>query len=190
MHFPSDSNTRAIETQFFYGPSLLVNPVTVESSTSVSFYLPKDIWYDFATYRLVPGAGSTITYINVPVTSIPILVRGGSIIPLRVKSAMTTRALRDQDFELLVAPDANGNAYGTLYLDDGESLHQDGISEIEFTWDGDKIKAEGSFEFNTRVGVRSITVLDPQGPRKYVLNEGLDGPWEHFVRNLPRMPVF
>lgn len=190
MHYPSDGNTRAIETQFFYGPSLLINPVTQESSTSVSFYLPNDIWYDFATYKLVPGAGNTITYINVPVTSIPILVRGGSIIPLRVKSAMTTRALRDENFELLVAPDANGNARGTLYLDDGESIQQDGISEIGFSWDGDRIKMEGSFGFPTRLGVKSVTVLDPQGPQKYELDEGLDAPWEHDVRSLKGVPVF
>jgi alpha-glucosidase len=178
MYYPSDNKTLAIETQFFYGPSLLINPVTKESSTSVSFYLPVDTWYDFATRKPVPGAGKTITYTNVTVTDIPILVRGGSIVPLRVKSAMTTKALRDQDFELYVAPDAKGHAEGTLYLDDGESLVQDGVSEITFSWNGETIKMQGAFGFKTRLRVRSFTVLGKES-KTYELKEGLDGPWEH-----------
>lgn len=184
MHYPSDGNTHAIETQFFYGPSLLINPVTQESASFVSFYLPNDVWYDFATQKAVSGAGTTITYSNVPDTDIPILVRGGSIIPLRVKSAMTTKAVREQDFELLVAPDKDGNASGSLYLDDGESLVQTSTSEIRFTWDGTTIKTAGSFNFATSVGVKSVTVLGSGGAQKYELNEGLDGPWEHKVANL------
>ncbi|KAF1849516.1 glycoside hydrolase family 31 protein [Cucurbitaria berberidis CBS 394.84] len=186
MYYPSDANTLAIETQFLYGSSLLINPVVQESSTSVSFYLPNDVWYDFATLKPVPGSGTTITYSGVSDTDIPILVRGGSIIPLRVKSAMTTKALRDQDFELLVAPDKNGNAQGTLYLDDGESLVQSGTSEISFSWNGNTIKMGGSFGFGTRVGVKSVTVLDNEGAQKYDLNEGLDGPWEHKVADLKK----
>lgn len=184
MHYPSDDNTHDIETQFFYGSSLLINPVTQESSTTVSFYLPNDVWYDFATLNPVPGAGTTITYSNVSDSDIPILVRGGSVIPLRVNSAMTTKALRNQDFELLVAPDKNGNAEGTLYLDDGESLMQSGTSEISFSWDGDTIKMTGSFGFTTRVGVKSVTLLDAEGAQTYDLSEELDGPWEHKVSHL------
>ncbi|CAO2651810.1 Nn.00g000930.m01.CDS01 [Neocucurbitaria sp. VM-36] len=187
MRYPSDGNTHAIETQFLYGPSLLISPVTQESSSSVSFYVPNDIWYDFATYELVSGAGTTITYSNVSDSDIPILVGGGSVIPLRVKSAMTTRELRDQDFDLLVAPDKDGNAQGTLYLDDGESLVQSGVSEITFSWDGDTIKMDGSFGFQTVLGVRSVTVLDPEGSQRYDLKEGLDGPWAHNIADLERL---
>ncbi|KAF1835178.1 alpha/beta-glucosidase agdC [Decorospora gaudefroyi] len=183
MHFPNDSNTLAIQTQFFYGPSLLINPVTEESSTSVSFYLPSSTWYDFSTQKPVSGAGKTITYSDVADTDIPILVRGGSIIPLRVKSAMTTRALRDQNFELWVAPDADGNAEGSLYLDDGESLVQDGTSEIRFSWDGLTLKMEGTFRFETKLVLKSFSVLGDD-VRTYRLDEGLDGPWEHGVGDL------
>ena len=186
MHYPTDGNTYAIETQFFYGPSLLINPVTQESSTSVSFYVPQGTWYDFATQKPVSGAGSTITYSNVSTSDIPILVSGGSIIAARVKGAMTTKALRDEDFELLVAPDTEGNASGTLYLDDGESLVQGGTSEIVFTWDGDKIKMKGTFGFSTRVGVKSVTIMDDE-PQKYELNEGLDGAWEYDVGDLKKV---
>ncbi|KAF2028662.1 hypothetical protein EK21DRAFT_101691 [Setomelanomma holmii] len=154
MHYPSDGNTYAIETQFFYGPSLLINPVTQESSTSVSFYVPQGVWYDFSTQKSVSGAGSTITYSNVGTSDIPILVAGGSIIAARVESTMTTTELRDKDFG--------------------------GISEIVFTWDGKNIKMDGSFGFSTNVGVRNVTIMGDT-LQTYELNKGLSGAWEQAV---------
>jgi alpha-glucosidase len=182
MHYPSDPHTLAIQNQFFYGPSLLINPVTKEHSTSVSFYLPNDTWFDFFTHRPVSGAGTTITYTDVTTSDIPILIRGGSIIPLRVKSAITTKVLREQDFELWVAPAVGGKAEGRLYMDDGESLVQEGVSEILFSWDGDTetVKMDGSFGFETSLRVKSVTVLGEEA-KTYVLDEGLSGPWERRV---------
>src|SRR3954466_3987069 len=108
MHYPVDEKTLRIERQFFYSPSL-INPVTREYSTSVSFYLPSDTWYDFYTLKPVPGASKTIEYTNVADTDVPVIVRGGPITPLRVKRAMTAKALRGEDFELHIAPDKDGN---------------------------------------------------------------------------------
>jgi alpha-glucosidase len=172
MKYPSDSNTYAIENQFFYGPSLLINPVTEESSTSVSFFVPQGMWYDFGTQKPVTGVGSLIKYDNVGTSDIPILVEGGSI----------TRALRDKDFELHIAPDAEGKASGTLYLDDGENLVQTGTSEIVFTWDGSKIKAAGTFGFPTVLHFRSVTIYGEE-PQKYEINKGFEGAWEYDVGN-------
>jgi alpha-glucosidase len=186
MHYPSDNNTFAIQTQFFYGASLLINPVTEEKSSAVSFYLPQGTWYDFATQKPVFGAGTTITYNNVSDSDIPILVSGGSIIPARIKSAMTTKVLRDNDFELLVAPDADGKARGSLYLDDGESLTQSATSEIMFSWDGQKIKMEGTFGFETSVGVNSVTVMGDE-PQKHAINATLHGSWEQDVGGLKKL---
>lgn len=179
MHYPSDSATHDISAQFFYGPSLLVSPVTDADSTSVTFYLPNDIFYDLSTLKPVQGSGGTVTYSDVAFTDIPVHIRGGSIIPARVNSAKTTKALRDEDFELLVAPDKDGKATGTLYLDDGESLQQSGTSEIEFNWDGKTISMDGTFGYSTKNGVLSVTIMGGNNATKYELNEGLDAPWEH-----------
>jgi alpha-glucosidase len=187
MHYPTDSNTYAIETQFFYGPSLLVNPVTEEHEESVTFYLPKGVWYDLFTRTSMTAEGNMITYFNVPDTDISVLVRGGSIVPMRIESANTTRALRDKAFELVVAPDANGNASGTLYLDDGESLQQAETSLVKFSFDGSKIRAEGNFGFPTVLRVASVTVMGGGGPQTYELDEGFDGAWEVNVGELKRM---
>lgn len=178
MHYPSNSATRAIQTQFMYGPSILVSPVTDQDSTTVTFYLPEDdIFYDLFTLKLTQGG--SVTYSDVKFTDIPVHIRGGSIVPARVNSANTTTALRNEDFELLVAPGKDGKAKGSLYLDDGESLVQKGTSEIEFTYDGKTISMDGTFGYSTKVGVLSVTVLGSDNATKYELKEGLDGPWEH-----------
>ncbi|KAF2710148.1 glycoside hydrolase family 31 protein [Pleomassaria siparia CBS 279.74] len=184
FQYPTDPSTNAIDTQFFYGPSLLVSPVTDADSTTVTFYLPSDIFYDLFTLKQVVGTGSSITNSSVPFADIPVHIRGGSIIPARVNSANTTTAVRKEDFELLVATDKDGKASGSLYLDDGDSLVQAGTSDIEFQYDNGKISMDGTFGYKTDVGVSSVTVLGSESAVKYELNEGLDGQWEHDVGSL------
>lgn len=187
MHYPTDVNTYTIETQFFYGPSLMVNPVTQESASSVSFYLPAGLWYDLFTRKTVQGAGSTITYSNVPDTDIPVLVHGGSIVPMRTESANTTKALREKPFELLIAPGSDGSATGSLYLDDGESLEQSEISDIKFTLSGSTLTAEGTFRFPAVVQIKSVTVMGSGDAQSYELNKGFDDGWTVDVGSLKRL---
>ncbi|KAF2005735.1 glycoside hydrolase family 31 protein [Amniculicola lignicola CBS 123094] len=165
FHYPTDSSTLAIQTQYFYGPSLLVSPVTDKDSKSVTIYLPNDLFYDLFTLTPIDSLGSQVVFEDVAFTDIPVHIKGGSIIPARVNSAMTTTAVRSEDFELLVAPGRDGKATGTLYLDDGESLEQDGTSEIRFTFDGETLKADGSFDFSTKVRIQSVTILGEGGAK-------------------------
>ena len=101
---------------------------------------------------------------------------------------MTTKALRDNDFELLVAPKSNGKASGSLYRDDGESLTQSATSKIVFTWDGQKIKMEDAFGFKISVGVKSVTVMGNE-PQKYAVNATLTGLWEQNLGGSHRITV-
>lgn len=160
FHYPQDINTAANQLQFFYGPSLLVSPVTEEGATSVEIYLPNDKYYSFSTLRPVEATGSYVKLTDIPYTDIPVHIRGGSIIPLRLSSANTTAQLRTKDFELLVAPDANGYAEGELYLDDGESLVQNKTSEIRFTYGGDSLEMSGLFGYDMGdVKIAKVTIL-------------------------------
>lgn len=147
MYYPQDPQAASIDNQFFFGPALLISPVLEQGSTSVEIYLPEDLFYDFSTQVPILGAGTFLTLRDVEVTEIPIHIRGGHIIPMRVNSANTTTQLRKQNFELLLAPDAEGFADGYLYLDDGESLKQDGISEIYFTYFEGVLSMSGTFDF-------------------------------------------
>jgi alpha-glucosidase len=147
--YPNDSNTFGVELQFFYGDYLLVSPVTEENSTSVDIYVPEDLFYDFATYLPVEGTGANVTLENVGFDQIPLHIKGGAILPMRNESAMTTKALREQPFHLLIAPDAEGNASGELYLDDGDSIEQESVSVISFSWSNNTLTVDGTFDYES-----------------------------------------
>lgn len=148
FQYPTDQNTYPIDLQFFYGDSLLVSPVTQENSTSVDIYLPKDTFYDYFTLAPVQGAGAKVSLTNVNFTDIPLHIRGGGILPMRVESAMTTTALRQKDFQIVVAPNASGTASGYLYIDDGVSLSQTKTTDITFQYAKGTLKASGKFNYN------------------------------------------
>jgi alpha-glucosidase len=157
--YPTDANTFGIQEQWFFGDSLLVSPVTTDYSDTVTFYLPADTFYDYWTYAPVQGTGANTTLSNLTTSDIPVHIRGGAIIPHRVASANTTKALRQQDFFLLVAPAADGTASGRLYLDEGERVSQPAVSEIDFEFKDGKFSASGTFDYAGAKGEgESVTV--------------------------------
>ncbi|KAI8632707.1 glycoside hydrolase family 31 protein, partial [Xylariaceae sp. FL1651] len=158
--YPEDVNTFGIDLQWFYGDALLVSPVTDDDSTSVTYYMPDDIFYDFWTLEPVQGNGTNVTVDNVDWTDIPVHIRGGTVLPLRIKSANTTDLVRQNNFTLIVAPGKDGKAAGSLYLDDGDTLDVGSqYSDISFAWDSTTLKADGTFGYQTDVVVGSVQVL-------------------------------
>lgn len=155
--YPADPATFAIQEQWFLGDALLISPVTTDYSDTVTFYLPQDVWYDFWTHERVESEGKNVTKSGLGTDEIPVHVRGGTIIPLRASSANTTAALRRQEFTVLVAPAADGTASGRLYLDEGEKIQQDAVSEIEFRFEAGKLSVSGDFNYEGSGG-ESVTV--------------------------------
>ncbi|KAK2755518.1 hypothetical protein FQN54_006458 [Arachnomyces sp. PD_36] len=157
--YPEDANTFSIELQFFYGDAFLVCPVTTPDETSVTFYMPKDTFYDFDTGKKVEGKGADMTREDIKYTEIPVFVRGGNIVPMRANSAYTTTDLRKEDFELLIAPDADGRAAGDLYLDDGESLEPSDASLLHFVYENGVLETDGTFKYEPGVKISAVKVL-------------------------------
>lgn len=186
--YPEDTNTFGLDQQWFYGDALLISPVTTEYSDTVTYYMPEDTFYDYWTYAKVEGQGQNVTVSNLTYSDIPVHIRGGSIVPQRVNSANTTKALRREDFLIIIAPDADGKATGRLYLDDGESLEQPSISEISFSFDGGEFSATGSFGYSGADGdsvtVAQVVVLGQEqagATGNFDAGKGtvtVDGPWK------------
>jgi alpha-glucosidase len=119
--YPQDTQTRGVDLQFSYGPTVLVRPVTEDNAMSVSTYLPKDIFYDWTTLAPRQGESKAVT-INANYTEVPIHIKDGAGLPVKEIGMMTTTELRKIDFELIVAPGIDGRASGSLYVDDGVSV--------------------------------------------------------------------
>jgi alpha-glucosidase len=169
--YPKDPATYPIDLQFFYGSSLLVSPVTEENSTSVTIYLPSDIFYNLQTLAPVQGHASNVTLTNIPFTEIPLHIRGGVILPMRVASAMTTTQLRKTDFEFVVAPGTNGKASGALYLDDGVSITPSSTTEVTMSYANGQLIVQGEFRFKTGVRVAGVKFLSvSQAPKSVRIN--------------------
>lgn len=159
-HHPDDANTFSLGYQFYYGPGLLVAPVTEEDSTTATFYLPDEIYYDFYTHATIEGTGANYTVNDVAYDSIPLYYKGGNILAQRVNSANTTTELRKQNFEIIIAPSRDGTAEGDLYFDDGVSEVQSSTSLIHFDYSADgTFRMTGQFGYDSRVVIESITVL-------------------------------
>ncbi|PWY89999.1 alpha/beta-glucosidase agdC [Aspergillus heteromorphus CBS 117.55] len=161
--YPEDKNTFANDLQFFYGDAILVSPVTEQGSTTVNAYFPDDIFYDWYTGAAVRGHGADIKLSNIDITHIPLHIRGGNIIPVRTSSGMTTTEVRENGFELIIAPGLNGTASGILYLDDGDSLEPSDTTEIEFEYSGGVLRIQGNFGQSSPATVEKFTLLGQSG---------------------------
>lgn len=159
--YPNDKAARALELQYFYGPGLLVAPVTQQGATSVDVYLPDDLFFDWYTHKPIRGGATTHTIKDVNATTIPLFIKAGVIIPTRIKATYTTTELRKQDFELIVPVDgAKGQAKGELYLDDGVSIDQKGkYSLINFEYNNGQLSIDGVFNYKGPARITKITFL-------------------------------
>ena len=175
--YPDDTTARKIDLQFFWGDAVLISPVTAENSTSVEIYLPQDRFYDFnQDFAPVHGQGKRLTLTDIDYQTIPIHLRGGTIIPLRVAGANTTTELRTKDFDIIVATGTDGTARGRLYLDDGDSIQQDVVSEIDFSYGRGIFSMTGKYGYDAGVVVKSVMVLGQLvEPHSVLMGPGRDG---------------
>ena len=70
--------------------------------------------------------------------------RGGTIIPIRERIRRSSALMHQDPITLIVAPDKDGYASGTLYLDDGKSFdYKDGARfYMRFTYKNGKLESK------------------------------------------------
>ncbi|KAH7098299.1 glycoside hydrolase family 31 protein [Auriculariales sp. MPI-PUGE-AT-0066] len=172
--YPHDEKTFGLDLQFFFGQSILVSPVTMDDTTLVTYYLPEDKFYNFKNFEPVEGKGNNVTENNVGFDEIPVLIRGGAILPLRVTGLVnTTTALRKVDFHIVVAPRADGTASGSLFVDDGESVIQQGTTNVSFEYAQGTLKVSGTFGYELGVKIAKVTILGTPTPPQLCMIDGL-----------------
>lgn len=119
-----------LDTQYMFGPSVLVAPVTAPSDSSAAkkVWLPAGNWYNFYTLEKTSGSRT----VSFPVTrqTIPVFIKAGSIIPLDLNNNAgvpgSIKEVSDSDWQqspapvvLLLVPEKGTAGTFTLYEDDG-----------------------------------------------------------------------
>ncbi|KAJ1983776.1 glucosidase II [Dimargaris verticillata] len=121
--YPGDPAVLAMEDQAMVGSALLIKPITQEGQTTTTVYLPtEDVWYDYTTGdRIILSQASGWTSTATPLTRIPVYLRGGSIVPQRLRERRSSTLMKYDPITLVVALDRHAQASGELVLDDGET---------------------------------------------------------------------
>ncbi|NXP99766.1 MGA protein, partial [Vidua macroura] len=121
MHeFTSDQETHGIDTAFLWGSAFMIAPVLDKATRSVSVYFPEAQWFDY--YTVLPSAWKkTYVTVSAPLEKIPLYIRGGYILPQQAPATTTTES-RLNPFGLIIALDEQGQASGSLFWDDGDSI--------------------------------------------------------------------
>ncbi|MBN2166221.1 MAG: DUF5110 domain-containing protein [Marinilabiliaceae bacterium] len=131
MEYQDDVNVRNIDDQFFFGPFMMINPVTTSGQRNRDVYLPAGDWYNFWTGEKIEGS-QTIN-VDVPLDNMPIYIKAGSIIPMGPDIQYTGE--KTDPIELRVYRGADGQF--TIYEDAGDTYkyEQGEYAVIPLTYD-------------------------------------------------------
>ncbi len=78
--YPTDKTTLDLFLQFLIGPNIMIAPVTDDGAREVEVYIPSSYWYNYYSGARISNEKQFIT-VPAPLDTIPIFLRGGSIIP-------------------------------------------------------------------------------------------------------------
>lgn len=121
--FPEDEEGFAIDDQLYLGATgLLAKPVVTENTFTTDIYIADDEkYYDYFDFTVYQGAGKKHT-VPAPEDKIPLLIQGGHIIPRRDRPRRSSALMKWDPYTLILTLNKNGEADGTLYVDDGETF--------------------------------------------------------------------
>jgi alpha-glucosidase (family GH31 glycosyl hydrolase) len=158
--FREQDEVHELSTQYMFGPSMMVCPVT-KPGNNLEITLPKGAnWYNFYTGEKSDG-GQKVNE-ETTIKNIPVFVKGGSVIPLIVPDTVNV-------YEVRVYPGADGKF--VFYYDDKTSMdyENDLYTQIEFDYNDRRNQltinsAEGDYpEFPETVTFRVVLVKDGKG---------------------------
>lgn len=160
--FPNEPQLAGVDTQFLLGPSILVTPVLEPQADTVKGVFPGVIdgecWYDWYTGERVDAQAGVNTTIDAPLGHIPVFIRGGSVLPLQEPGYTTTES-RNNPWGLVVALSDDGDATGSLYVDDGISLEPNATLSIQFAATDGQLKANVTGDYADSNALGNVTVL-------------------------------
>ncbi|WP_439654395.1 TIM-barrel domain-containing protein [Streptacidiphilus carbonis] len=117
LEYPDEPQAYATAgSEFFYGPDMLVAPVTTPGTTSTtSVWFPPGQWTDYFTGQTYTGG--TTQSVTTGLDTMPVFVKAGAIIPTRTDDVTSNDQSPLTKVTLTVAAGASGSY--TLYEDNG-----------------------------------------------------------------------
>jgi len=172
--FESDVKTFEENDDFMLGESMLVASVVEEGQRERTVYLPtyEGGWYDYHTAEWYEG-GQTVT-IPAPLEYNPLLIKGGSIIPINDADTTFLNKEKDERGFLLFPVKESGHTSYELYEDDGISAnYQENhtIVSIQMNSDSEKIEVSYKIEGEYKLPYESFSFYLPENEeRKLYVN--------------------
>ncbi|WP_394186893.1 glycoside hydrolase family 31 protein [Metabacillus halosaccharovorans] len=147
--FESDVKTFEENDDFMLGESMLVASVVEEGQRERVVYLPTygGGWYDYHTSVWYEG-GQTVT-LPAPLEYNPLLIKGGSIIPINDADSTFSNKDKDERGFLLFPHKQSGSTSYALYEDDGVSAnYKENHTIVSLQMNADTEKIEVSYKIN------------------------------------------
>ena len=195
--FPEDSVAAKEQYQFMFGDSILVAPVTEKGARTKRVWLPEGIWYDFHTGKKYTGGKCAEVF--APLDTLPLFVRGGSLIPM-AEEMLHTDAQRLDKLILHIYPGSDGSFH--LYEDDGYTCaYEKGQwAKTGFAYkDAEKLltvaATEGGYAGMPWARSYEVVCHDADKPEGILVNGAAETAWSYDARSrllkvtLEQMPV-
>ncbi|KAI0640209.1 glycosyl hydrolases family 31-domain-containing protein [Trametes polyzona] len=193
FEFPDEPELFGIDQQFLIGKDILVTPVLTPNVSSVTGIFPgrgRTTWRDWYTHEVVDTSASSQVSLEAPLGHIPVHVRDGAALLLHAEPGYTTTETRAGPYALLVTQDASGHAFGSAYVDDGETVPPTPSTTIQFTARKGALRVSPHGNFRIAQKLETVTVLGvgSKKPREVKLNGKTVQHWE-FDERLERLVV-
>ncbi len=184
LEFQPDGQLAGVDDQAMLGAGLMICPVLEAGATQRRIRLPQGTWHDFWSGSSWHGPGE-IDY-PAPLDRLPILARGGTILPMGPVLQHIPDDHRFDEVEVHLWPPYP--ASGTLYEDDGTSLEY-----IRGDWSLTQITAdESEGEIVVRISARQgsftgqpvsrqveVILHRSAAPAQVIVNGQISQNWSH-----------
>ena len=135
-------------------------------------------YYNYFSHQVYPASKRTRhVKVPAPLETFPVLLQGGSILPIRARARKASTLMWRDPFTLIIAVGVDGNASGKLYLDDGDSYDYEQGQSI---WREFKLQKSGKKSTLSSVNLsagfakgKEIVKISPSS-----------GPWAEGVSNV------
>lgn len=126
-----------IDDAYLLGENLLVAPILEEAVTKRTLLLPSGTWFDLITDEIYNGPSPVV--VEAPIDKIPVLVKGGSILPLQEEKELVLHL-----YPPTITAEAvqKGKLESWLYSDEGDGYGESRADRFLVTWEGSLVRLE------------------------------------------------